>query len=402
MPRPPAPLPPSPGSRDSSGPRTWQRRSSALSRYALLVYALIVIDASLFPFGGWRDLGLSPYAYLSADWPRRALPFDLFVNALGYLPLGFVGGLALHPRLRGASMVAVSTLGCVLLSVHLEALQTYLPARVASTSDVLANGVGALLGAIAAARLAHTLLDTSRLRVGRTRWFAGDASRGLVLIGVWFGALVYPDAFVFGMGGLLKAFDPSRSQALSLLAGFGDGGSEATTAIRFQLAEAVVTALMLTGAGLLLQHLFRPGSGWAARFSGTACFVVATVATSTVTHAFLVEPPTGWLVLTPGARDGIVFAIAVLALATPLPATTRRALALAALAGALVLVNVFPDNPYASAAGLASTRGKLMNFYGLASGINLVWPYLAIAYLLRRAGRTRRSARSRSMRGASL
>ena len=30
-----------------------------------------------------------------------------------------------------------------------------------------------------------------------------------------------------------------------------------------------------------------------------------------------------------------------------------------------------------------------MNFYGLASGINLVWPYLAIGYLMRHRGRER-------------
>jgi hypothetical protein len=61
----------------------------------------------------------------------------------------------------------------------------------------------------------------------------------------------------------------------------------------------------------------------------------------------------------------------------------RWALGVASLLGALALVNVYPDNPYVNPVGLAWTRGKLLNFYGLANGLNLVWPYLAVAYLLR-------------------
>ena len=164
--------------RRTAAAHAWQRRSSPLSRYALLVYLLVVIDASLYPFSGWRDLGWSPYAYLSADWFPHALPFDLIVNGVGYLPLGFVAALALHPRVRGVAAVTLTTILCVALSIHLEALQTYLPSRVASKVDVLANAAGAFAGAVLGARFAHLLLDTGRLRVWRTRWFSPDASRG--------------------------------------------------------------------------------------------------------------------------------------------------------------------------------------------------------------------------------
>ena len=49
----------------------------------------------------------------------------------------------------------------------------------------------------------------------------------------------------------------------------------------------------------------------------------------------------------------------------------RWALGLAALIGSVALVNIFPDNPYANPVGLAFTRGRLMNFYGLTKGMNL-------------------------------
>ena len=375
--------------------RSWLRRSSPLARYALLAYLLIIVDASLYPFRGWRDLGLAPYDYLIADWPPHALPFDLLVNAIGYLPLGFLAGLALHPRVRGVASIVVATLLCALLSVHLEALQTYLPSRVASKVDVLANGAGALIGAVLAARFAHALLDTGRLRVWRTRWFASDASRGLVLVLVWFAALIYPDAFVFGTGGLLKAFDPAMSDLLAAAAGFADQSDPLATATRFQLAETTVAALTLLGAGLLFQNLFRSGLAWSKRVVLLALFGLATVAVAAFAHAFLFDEVNSWPVLTPGARTGIVFAGAGLFVATVLPARLRWLLALAALLVALVLVNIYPDNPYGNPVGLAWTRGKLLNFYGLASGLNLVWPYLAIAYLLRHRGSPPKHSRRR-------
>ena len=347
---------------------------------------LIVVDATLFPFSGWRDLGLAPYAFLEAGWPPRPLPFDLIVNAIGYLPLGILGGLALHPRLRGIAMIVVATIGCALVSIHLEALQTYLPSRVASKVDVLANVAGGALGAVMAARFAHPLLDTGRLRVWRTRWFAADASRGLVLVVVWFGALVYPDAFVLGTGGLLKAFDPSGSDLLASLLGLSDPSDTAANALRFEHAETAVTGLTLLAAGLLFLNLTRQGLAWSRRFVLMAAFVVATVAIAGFARAFLFDEFTAWPLLTAGARSGIAVALAGLVLATWLPRRVRSLFALVAVLVALAIVNVYPDNPYGSAVGLAWTRGKLLNFYGLASGLNLVWPYLAIAWLLRHWG----------------
>ena len=357
-----------------------------MARYALLAYVLIVVDASLFPFRGWRDLGLAPYDYLFADWPPHALPFDLLVNAIGYLPLGFVATLALHPRVRGVAAILAATVLCAVLSIHLEALQTYLPSRVASKVDVLANVAGGLLGALLAARFAHALLNTGRLRVWRTRWFASDASRGLVLVLVWFAALVYPDAFVFGTGGLLKAFDPAASDLLAAVAGIADQSDPLATAMRFQLAETAVATATLVGVGLLFLNLIRAGLAWPMRVVLVSLFGLATVVVAALAHAFLFDEVNRWPMLTPGARTGIVFASAALFVATVLPARVRWMLALLALVVALVLVNIYPDNPYGNPVGLAWTRGKLLNFYGLASGLNLVWPYLAIVYLLRHRG----------------
>ena len=376
------PTPPAPALR-SRPARAWQRRASPLSRYGLVAYTLIVLDASLYPFHRWRDLGIAPFDYLFAAWPPHPLPFDLGINVVGYLPLGFLAGLALHPRYRGPVLAIGAVIYCALLSIGIEALQTYLPARVASKVDVLSNVTGGLIGALLAARFAPPLLDTGRLRVWRAQWFANDASRGLVLIAVWFGALVYPEAFALGTGGLLKAFDPEWSDRIARAVGFAGAQDPDSTAAQFQIAESTVSALALLGSGLLFVNLQRGAARRSTRLLLLVAFIAATIAVKALTHTFLFAEPGRWPLLAPGARWGLLVGSAALLLAWLLPMRLRWALGLAALIGSVALVNIFPDNPYANPVGLAFTRGRLMNFYGLAKGLNLAWPYFVIAYFLR-------------------
>lgn len=383
-------LPAPPAAAQSPRPlRAWQRRASPLARYGLVAYTLIVLDASLYPFHGWRDLGIAPFDYLWAAWPPRPLPFDAGINVLGYLPLGFLAGLALHPRFRGSLLAIGAVIYCALLSIGIEAMQTYLPARVASKVDVLCNVTGGLIGALFAARFAAPLLDTGRLRMWRAQWFASDASRGLVLLGVWFGALVYPEAFALGTGGLLKAFDPAWSDRIAVVVGFAAQDPDSTAA-RFRIAEGTVSALALLGAGLLFVNLQRGAARRSTRLLLLVAFIGATIAVKAFSHTFLFADAGRWPLLAPGARWGLLVGSAALLLAWWLPMRVRWALGLAALIGSVALVNIFPDNPYANPVGLAFTRGRLMNFYGLAKGLNLAWPYFVIAYFLRHRGPQRR------------
>lgn len=361
----------------------WQQRASPLSRYALLAYTLIVVDASLYPFTGWRDLGIGAFDYLAADWPRRALPFDLTVNAIGYLPLGLFAGLALHPWLRGWLMVLCATAYGGLLSAGLEGIQTFLPSRVASKSDLASNLVGCLAGALLAARLARPMLDTGRLRAWRARWFAGDASRGLVLAVLWLAALVYPDTFVLGMGGLLRAFDPATADLAASWSGAPDFANPDHSALQFAWSEGIVSGLSLFGAGLLFANLIRASAPRVTRFGLILAFVLATLAVKSMAQLFLFDDAAALPLAIPGARSGFGIAAGLLVVCAFLPARARWALCLASLVGAIVLVNLLPENPYVNAVALAFTRGRLLNFYGLARGLNLAWPFFALAYLSR-------------------
>ena len=377
---------------DRSVARPWQRRASPLARYAFFACTLLVIDASLYPFSGWRDLGLPPFAYLRAPWPQRALGFDVLVNVIGYVPLGIVTGLALYPRLTGFLLVAVSSLYCGALSAALEALQSFLPSRVASTVDLLTNLVGALIGAAIAARLAGPVLDRGRLREWRLRWFDAHASRGLVLVALWFGALVYPEQFALGSGALLRFFDAALPEEI------GRAFALEFDAAAFRDAESVVSALALCGAGLLFANLLRRELGAGTRLLLVIAFIAMTAAMKMFMSAVIHEDQTVLVWLSIGARRGFVAGAIVLVAALMLPAWMRAALGFAAIAGAVALVNVLPENPYVVTLVAAWTRGRLLNFFGLAQGLNLVGPCLALAYFLRHSGTSLFHPRARKRR----
>ncbi|RAA76159.1 teicoplanin resistance protein VanZ, partial [Burkholderia multivorans] len=122
-------------------------RASSLARQAFAAYAALVVYASLYPFEGWVSFGIGPFDYLFAPMQRYVTAFDVVTNVLGYMPFGALAVLALHPRHRGIAATLIAGALGVLLSGAMEALQTYLPTRVASNLDLGANALGALLGA---------------------------------------------------------------------------------------------------------------------------------------------------------------------------------------------------------------------------------------------------------------
>ena len=162
-------------------------RASPLARVACAVYALLIVYGSLYPFTGWRNQGLSPFDFVVAPTPRFVTAFDVAANLIGYVPYGFLCVLALHPRLQGMRALGVGALSGTLLSLCMEALQTYLPTRFASNLDVLCNLGGTIAGGALALRFVPWLLGTGPLHRARSALFQPGlaADLGLVLLGVW-------------------------------------------------------------------------------------------------------------------------------------------------------------------------------------------------------------------------
>jgi len=347
-------------------------KESPLPRLFLVVYVLLVAYASLYPLSGWRDQGASAFAFLSSPWPRWVTTFDLLANVLGYLPFGALCTLALHPRLRGLSAVAVAAISGVALSVALEAAQSFLPARVASNLDVLANTAGALAGGIAGTLAAPWLLGRGplrRLRAGAILPGA-EADFGLALLGLWLFAQLNPATLLFGAGDLRDLLaEPA-------------GPAHATRL--FVSVEAFTAASNLVAVSLLASVVTRPSAPARTMILGV---LVAALAVKALAFAILMRAEHVFAWLTPGALLGLAIGVAVMLAAVTLPRTARLVIAAVLLMVATVLVNLSPPNPYTAAMLKVWEQGHFLNFNGLTRLVSAAWPFAALAYLILLAAR---------------
>lgn len=341
-------------------------RESPLARFLFAAYVLLVAYASLYPLSGWRDPGGSAFAFLGAPWPRYVTAFDLGANFLGYLPHGLLCVLALRPRLNSGAAVLLAVLSAAALSLALETLQWFLPARIPSNVDALANVAGAACGGIAGAWLAPQLLGHGPLRHMRSEAFeAGPAADlGLTLLGLWLFAQLNPATLLFGGGDLRD-----------LVAGSG----ERHAAQLFVYAEAVTAAANLVAVALLASAVARPQAPLVrlvAALIGIA-LVVKALAFAILMRA---EQPLAWL--TSGAQWGLAAGTVLSLAALRLPRTARLALAALLLMAATVLVNLSPPNPYFAATLKVWEQGHFLNFNGLTRLVSAAWPFAALVYLV--------------------
>lgn len=122
--------------------RGQQAKDSSANRHHLLIPAIFQPVHRDFLIPPWMDL-----SYNHPDYP------DIAVNILGFIPFGFC--FFLYRRsLKPKQWVANTTLWVVItgaaISLAIEVTQTWLPNRVSSTTDLLTNTLGTLLGAVLA------------------------------------------------------------------------------------------------------------------------------------------------------------------------------------------------------------------------------------------------------------
>ncbi len=329
--------------------------------------------ASLYPLEGWHDHGLSPFAYLSAAWPRYVTTFDIAINLAGYVPYGFLCVAALHPRLRGFSAFLAAAASGFALSLVLEALQSYLPARVAMNVDLLFNAVGAALGAGLGVLLAPTLVVEGAVARLRARAFLPGAGvdAGLVILALWLFTQLNPATLLFAAGDLrdlLSAAGRARRPEF------------------FVAIEAFTAAANLVGVALVLSALARPGQPVRAFF---VALVVLALVVKTTAFAILGHAENVFAWLTQGAQIGLGLGFVAGLAAVRLPQTVRLAAAAVLIMAATVLVNVATPNPYLAASLKVWQQGHFLNFNGLTRLVSVLWSFAALAYLIYLAARRR-------------
>jgi VanZ family protein len=367
-----------------------RHRSSAT--VLALVFAALVLYASLYPFAGWRwPPGQPLTALLLLPWPPWRDPFDAWANALGYLPLGLLAMLAARRSGVGNVPALVLALGAAsLLSYGAEVLQQFVPGRHPSLKDWAANTTGAFAGALLAALVqAAGLID--RWQQLRERWFDRDSAGALALLALWPAALLFPAPVPLALGQIGERL---REWALAALAGapwavpavalLGEGNDAAET-LR-PLSEACLTGLGLLGPCLLAYAVVAPG--W--RRAALALAVLAAAA-GAMSLAMLLNFGPGHVLawLTPVTPAALLGATVLALLLAPLPRRVTVGLALVVLTALVVLVAQAPADPFALQGLMVWEQGRWVRLNGLTQWFTWLWPYAAMAWLLSRLGRQR-------------
>ncbi len=350
-----------------------QARSSAWT--LALLFVVLVLYASLYPFEGWRLPGASPWGFLWAPRPRYWITFDLVSNLLGYVPLGFL--LALAMMRAGWSRWAwpLAVLLPTLLSLAVEALQSFLPMRVPSNVDLALNAAGAVLGA----SLATLLLRLGMLRRWsqfRADWFRPEAHGGPVLLALWPAALLYPLSVPYGLGQVSQRLEGALVRLLDGTP-FLDwlplsGGSLQPLG---PVAEIACIALGLV-APMLMGYADLRSAGRRAVFLGM--LMACALAVAGLSMALTYGPVHAWSWVTTQALLGLAAAAVLGGLLLWLPTRLCHVFMLLSLAVSLTLLNRSPASPYFAQSLEIWEQGRFIRFHGLSQWLGWLWPFAAL------------------------
>lgn len=344
-------------------------QSATLALILALAYTLTIAYASLQPFLGWRLPAAEVLYFVTAPWPQYVTMGDLLINTAAYIPLGFLLAVALSRRRTAARAVLLAAALGALLSLTMEAAQMFLPKRIASNVDLLTNGTGALIGAMAAPLFSPSRFPGRRLAVWREALFLPGTlvDTALVLGGLWLFTHLHPTAQFFGTGNLRATFE------LPVYLMHTPG--------RLISAEALVVFFNITGLGLLLASFIRSG---VSPLRVIAAVVGAGICLKILAAVALFSAPGPLLWLTPGVVMGLVAGGLVLYLLIGIPHTARIVTALLCFGAAVAVINFAPDNPYQTAPSklIPGTTTHLLRLSNIVRALSELWPFLVIGFLV--------------------
>ncbi len=355
---------------------TAARRST--TAWLWLGYLGLVVYASLYPFAPWTWPGpLAAPEVFQLPWPRYWGRLDLWANAVGYVPLGFLGVVA--GWRQGHRVWGAVLLGGLLpagLAYGMEVVQHFLPSRVPSLADWALNSAGAGLGAALAGGLIVSG-SLQRLTQWRERWFVPHAAGALALLACWPLGLMFPAPAPMAQG----QFMPASYEALRL-------ALEARDWVQWpawpQVRSSAVVEFGVTALGLLAPCglvLAAARAGWHRALLLLGALVVG-VGVSSLAAAMGFGPDKAWSWTTPQTVPALATAL-LLALALAwLPARWNAVLALLWLTMLLVVVNLLGGDPYLEASHDAWTGGAQVRLYGLLQWVGRLWPVLALGWLV--------------------
>jgi VanZ family protein len=346
----------------------------------------LIVYASLYPFDHWRDQGIWTWSFLTAPWPKYWLGFDVVANVLGYAPLGFFLTLSAMRMGWQTREVLLSTFAAAVLSLTMEGLQSYLPARVPSLPDFLLNTLGAFMGAVLANSLEHLGL-LRRWSQFRERWFVRDAYMALVLMAVWPMALLFPVAVPLGLGQVWERVEDALTSAFEATP-FEDWIPLRAFELEPLLPGAELLCVML---GLLVPCLL--GFGVIRQAGQRFLYVLAVLGMalgmSALSAALSYGPAHAWTWLDLPVMLGLVFGCVVALMFLPLSARTAWAFLLLAVLVQQSVLNQSPESAYFAQTLQTWEQGQFIRFHGLVQWLGWLWPYAVLMLALVRLSRER-------------
>lgn len=368
------------------------RGTARLMRALSLLFLLAVAFATLYPFSDWRPRTPSLFAFLHDGLPRWWTWFDVLSNVLAYGLLGLLLTLAWLERIRPVSATVLATVCCATLSLGLESLQGYLPNRVPSVLDWIANTAGGLAGAWLGAMLNRASHHGDRIAVPvRARWYEQGPPGGWVLLLLWLSAQLVPQRMMFATGQVLpllqRAVDGLVSDERIDLSAVVDRLWGGTSGASYGMAIEAASVLAATCAiGALVFSLVQGPRRRLVLLASVAlvAFALRSLATQMV---YASASPLAWL--TPGVQGGLVVGAALLYGLETLGPRGRAATAIVATLAGTLLVNLAPEDPYFESTLAGLRDWQLENLHGLLRTVSVTWPALAVAWFWRHGGRAR-------------
>jgi VanZ family protein len=342
-------------------------RPMRLASSLAVAYLLVIAYASLQPFTGWWVPPAEIRQFLTAGWPRYITLEDVIVNIGAYVPLGFLLARSFMRRVAHRRAVLLAIFSSCLVSIGMESAQMFMPARIASNVDVLANSIGAVIGALAAPLFSPTRLLGARLTRLRREWFVygPGADIGIVLLCLWIATQLHPTTQLFGTGNLRATFDLPvwviHTPSLLLT------------------AEAAIAALSVLGVGLVVLALTRDSKP---RALALAILLAAAVVAKAISAAAIVKSSALLPWFTPGVAIGLLVGAIALYASGGLRRRTQWIMAAVCFMAAVATTNIGPDNPYQAVPAhfLAGPR-HFLSFSAIIRAVSELWPFLAVTYV---------------------
>ncbi len=367
--------------------------ASPVPRLLALAYVFALAYGSLYPWRGWRSIGVSPFAYLLEPAGRHWLFSDVVINMLMYLPLAMLLTLTRFARRRPLAALSLAVLAAGSLSLLLEAAQTYLPTRVPSRLDVALNTAGGLLGGLLGLLITWATRDSPHGPWHRPDLFRPRSGLMLTILAAWIVAQAAPQRMLFETGAIVEPLLRVLRLQLDngslpadwgpLVAGASRWLLDWTTALTpladyAAVLESASVATTITAIGLITTDTLARG---VSRPSAVAAVLLLALAVHLLSAAWIVPGRSGAHWSSAGAQGGVLMGLVLLTLLSSATRRNRLWLAIALLTLALVSANVFSPSVY-QGVQLPGLFGVRRNLDALLRAVSMAWPFVTIGALL--------------------